>query len=153
MTAATVRLLNASYEPMGRVSFQQAMKMLWRRVAIVEEALDGRSVGPHPWPTVIRLVRYVAQKWLYRPAGWHRGGVFLRDGHRCAYCGRKATTLDHVVPRSRGGGWTWTNVVSACWECNGRKADRTPEEAGMPLRHATPYVPLVVELVRARAVA
>lgn len=146
-----VALLNASYEPMGRVSFQQAVRMLCRQVATVEEAHkqdDGsdRMIGPHPWPKVIRLVRYVAMRWLHRPAGWSRSGVLLRDRHCCAYCGGYATTIDHLVPRSRGGTWSWQNCVSACRRCNERKGNRTPAEAGMRLRFE-PIVPTRAQLL------
>lgn len=141
----TVMLLNASYEPLMNVTFQHAVKMLFREVAIVEEAHGDRMIGPHPWPKVIRLVRYVATKWMYGPARWSRQGVFLRDRNRCAYCGGRATTIDHVLPESRGGPWSWTNNVSACEPCNGRKGNRTPEEAGMRLRFE-PYVPSRAEL-------
>lgn len=141
-----VTLLNASYEPLGKVSFKQAVRMIARKVAAVEEAVEGRMAGPWPWPRVIRLLRYISPKWLYRPAGWHRGGVFIRDGYRCAYCGAKATTIDHVLPRSRGGEWSWLNCVAACTTCNSRKGNRTPREAGMRLRFE-PYVPIRAELV------
>jgi hypothetical protein len=67
-----VALLNASYEPLGTVSVQHAVRMLFRQVATVEEAHEDRMIGPHPWPKVIRLVRYVAAKWMYRPAGYTR---------------------------------------------------------------------------------
>ncbi|HEX4190814.1 MAG TPA: HNH endonuclease [Marmoricola sp.] len=148
---AAVTLLNASYEPLAKVSFQHAVKMLFREVAIVEEADTGpdgaeRRIGPHPWPRVIRLVRYVATKWLYRPAPWSRHGVLVRDRHRCAYCGRRASTIDHILPESRGGRWAWTNNVAACEPCNGGKGNRTPEEAGLVLR-VIPYVPTRAELV------
>ena len=83
-------------------------------------------------PQVIRLCRYVRVPFRRR-APWSRRGVLVRDRHRCAYCGRRATTVDHVVPRSRGGGDTWLNTVASCAEDNHRKADRTPEQAGMPL--------------------
>ena len=70
--------------------------------------------------------------------------LFRRDRHTCAYCGQRFAErelqCEHIVPASRGGGWTWMNLVSACAGCNGRKADRTPEEAGMPLVYL-PYVP------------
>ena len=70
--------------------------------------------------------------------------LFRRDRFTCAYCGQRFHERDlqceHVVPQSRGGGWTWMNLVTACGACNGRKADRTPEEAGMPLVYL-PYVP------------
>ncbi|MBM0128013.1 HNH endonuclease [Pimelobacter simplex] len=141
----TVMLLNASYEPLGTVTFQHAVRMLFREVATVEEAHDDRMIGPHPWPRVIRLVRYVAAKWMYRPAAYSRSNVLKRDRHRCAYCGDHATTIDHLLPQSRGGGWTWMNTVAACSRCNGRKANRTPAEAGMRLR-LDPFVPTRAQL-------
>ncbi|GAA3667484.1 HNH endonuclease [Nocardioides ginsengisoli] len=141
----TVMLLNASYEPLGTVTFQHAVRMLFREVATVEEAHDDRMIGPHPWPRVIRLVRYVAAKWMYRPASYSRTNVLKRDHSRCAYCGRHASTIDHLLPQSRGGAWTWLNTVAACSACNGRKANRTPAEAGMALR-IQPYVPTRAQL-------
>ncbi|KRA32527.1 HNH endonuclease [Nocardioides sp. Root614] len=138
-------LLNASYEPLGKVSFNHAVRMLFREVATVEEGHDEKMIGPHPWPRVIRLVRYVATKWMYRPAPWTRRGVLVRDGHRCAYCAGRATTVDHVLPASRGGRWTWLNCVAACGSCNGKKGNRTPREAGMRLRWE-PYVPTRAQL-------
>ncbi|MGO4258561.1 HNH endonuclease [Marmoricola sp. RAF53] len=146
MPVTTVMLLNASYEPLGNVSFPHAVRMLFREVATVEEGHDDRRIGPHPWPRVIRLIRYVAATWMYRPAGYSRDAVLRRDRRRCAYCGDHATTVDHLVPRSRGGGWTWLNTVAACPRCNHRKADRTPDEAGMALR-VTPFVPTRAQLV------
>jgi 5-methylcytosine-specific restriction endonuclease McrA len=140
-----VTLLNASYEPLGSVSFKHAVKMLFREVAIVEEAHADRMIGPHRWPKVIRLVRYVAATWMYRPAGFTRAGVLERDRHRCGYCGARATTIDHVLPASRGGGWSWLNTVAACGPCNSRKSNRTPREAGMRLR-VEPWVPTRAQL-------
>jgi len=140
-----VVLLNASYEPLGRVSFQHAVRMLFREVALVEEQHGDRMIGPHPWPRVIRLVRYVAAHWLHRPAGYSRTGVLARDRHTCAYCGRHASTVDHVLPQSRGGASTWLNAVAACAPCNHRKANRTPSEAGLKLR-LTPYAPTRAQL-------
>lgn len=145
MTLTTVTLLNASYEPLGKVTFQHAVKMLFREVATVEEPHGDRMIGPHPWPKVIRLVRYVVAKWLYRPAGFTRQGVLKRDRNRCAYCGVRASTVDHVLPQSRGGGWSWLNTVAACEPCNGRKANRTPAEAGMRLRFE-PFAPTRAQL-------
>ena len=145
MTSTTVTLLNASYEPLGSVSFKHAVRMLFREVALVEEAHGDRMIGPHQWPKVIRLVRYVAAKWMYRPAGYTRSGVLVRDRHRCAYCGGRATTIDHVLPASRGGTWSWLNTVAACGPCNSRKSNRTPREAGMRLR-VEPFVPTRAQL-------
>ena len=148
MTATSVRLLNASYEPMGKVSFKHAVRMLFREVATVEEGDQRRMIGPHPWPAVIRLVRYVAATWLYRPAAYSRQGVLVRDRHRCAYCGEHATTVDHVLPRSRGGQWSWLNTVAACGRCNSRKGDRTPAEARMSLL-VRPHQPTRAQLAAA----
>jgi len=92
-------------------------------------------------PTVVRLVTYVVTRWRHsRGPSWSRAGVLVRDGRRCAYCGGAATTIDHVLPRSRGGANSWLNTVAACGGCNQRKGDRTPSEARMPLRFE-PTVP------------
>lgn len=126
-----VLVLNASYEPLQRVSLQHAIKMLVREVAVVEEA-DG-TFGPFPRPKVLRLVRYVVTRWMHRRSNLcTKSAIKARDKH-CAYCGGHADTVDHVVPRSRGGTLTWDNAVAACQTCNHRKANRTPEEAGMTL--------------------
>jgi 5-methylcytosine-specific restriction endonuclease McrA len=145
LSAPQVALLNASYEPLGQVSFKHAVRMLFREVALVEEQHGDKMIGPHPWPRVIRLVRYVAAHWLHRPAGYSRAGVLSRDRHTCAYCGRYATTVDHVLPQSRGGASSWLNAVAACASCNHRKANRTPAEAGLRL-HVTPYAPTRAQL-------
>jgi 5-methylcytosine-specific restriction endonuclease McrA len=147
VSAQQVALLNASYEPLGKVSFKHAVRMLFREVARVEVQQGERMIGPHPWPSVIRLVRYVKAHWLYRPAGYSRTGVLLRDGHACAYCGRHATTVDHVLPQSRGGESSWLNTVAACAPCNHRKANRTPAEAGLRLG-LRPYAPTRAQLAR-----
>lgn len=147
----TVALLNVERKPIGKVDFPKAMRMLFRKVAVVEKGDETRKIGQYAWPEVIRLLREVVRTWLDKPAKWHRGGVFIRDGHRCAYCNSKATTLDHVFPKSRGGLWEWTNIVAACASCNEEKADRTPEEAGMPLVYATPFVPTVGQILRTQA--
>lgn len=145
-TTCAVTLLSARSEPLGRIDFAKAVKMLLRKVAVVVDGDPDRMLGPHPWPRVVRLVRDVARTWYDRPAHWHRGGVFIRDRHRCAYCGGRATTIDHIFPRSRGGRWSWTNCVAACEGCNFAKADRTPHEAGMVLRYASPYAPTLGQI-------
>lgn len=129
-----VLVVNADLGPLHRVSLRHAVRMLVRRVAEVHEAHPDRLIGIYPVPTVVRLVRYVVTKWRYTAGpAWSRAGVLARDGRRCAYCGGHATTVDHVLPRSRGGRNTWLNTVAACDGCNQRKGDRTPAEAGMRL--------------------
>ena len=145
-TVRAVALLNASYEPLGTVTFQHAVRMLFRQVALVEEAHGDKRIGPHPWPRVIRLVRYVAATWMHRPAAYSRAGVLVRDRHRCGYCGAHATTVDHLLPQSRGGDSTWLNTVAACASCNHRKAARTPGEARMRLL-TQPRVPTRAQLL------
>ncbi|MEV0265508.1 HNH endonuclease [Streptomyces sp. NPDC050617] len=129
-------VLNASFEPLATVSLRRAVVLVLQDKAVVEQAHPGLRVRAAavevPVPLVIRLSRYVRVPFRRR-APWSRRGVLVRDRHRCAYCGRRATTVDHVLPRSRGGGDTWLNTVAACAEDNHRKADRTPEQAGMRL--------------------
>jgi 5-methylcytosine-specific restriction endonuclease McrA len=136
-----VLVLNADLGPLHRVSLRHAIRMLCREVAVIHEADLDRHLGVFPLPRVVRLVRYIVTKWRYTSSpAWSRSGVLVRDGHRCAYCGGTATTVDHVLPRSRGGHNTWSNTVAACGGCNQRKGDRTPAEARMPLR-VSPYAP------------
>ena len=138
---SAVLVLNADCGPLHRVSVRHAIRMLLREVAVVHEARPDARIGVYPIPTVVRLVSYVVTRWRHsRGPAWSRAGVLARDRHRCGYCGGPATTIDHVVPRSRGGGNEWTNTVAACGRCNNRKGDRTPPEARMPLR-LTPFAP------------
>ncbi|MBW1597540.1 HNH endonuclease [Streptomyces sp. JJ38] len=129
-------ILNASFEPLSTVSLRRAVVLVMQDKAVVEQEHPGLRVRAAqlelPVPQVIRLRRYVRVPFRQR-APWSRRGVLVRDRHRCAYCGRRATTVDHIVPRSRGGGDTWLNTVAACAEDNHRKADRTPAQAGMRL--------------------
>lgn len=137
--AEHVLVLNASYEPLQRVSLRHAIKMLVREVAVIEEEDEG-SFGPFPKPKVLRLVRYIVARWRHRRSHLcTKAAIKARDG-ACAYCGGQAETVDHVLPRSRGGALTWENAVAACLRCNHRKADRTPAEAGMTLL-ITPAAP------------
>ncbi|GAA1761912.1 HNH endonuclease [Luedemannella helvata] len=136
-----VLVLNADLGPLHRVSLRHAVRMLLREVAVVHEAEPDRLIGVYPVPRVVRLVTYVVTRWRYgRGPAWSRAGVLARDGRRCAYCGGNASTIDHVLPSSRGGRNTWLNTVAACSPCNQRKGDRTPPEARMPLR-ITPTAP------------
>ncbi|MFE2562246.1 HNH endonuclease [Streptomyces sp. NPDC059352] len=136
-------VLNASFEPLSTVTLNRAVVLVLTDKAVVEQAhpdlrVRGAAVDL-PVPRVIRLCRYVRVPFR-RHAPWSRRGVLIRDQHRCAYCGKRATTVDHVVPRAQGGGDSWLNTVASCAEDNHHKADRTPEQAGMPLLHA-PFVP------------
>ena len=123
-------VLNASFEPLSTVTLNRAVVLVLTDKAVVEQAhpelrMRGAAVDI-PVPRVIRLCRYVKVPFR-RQAPWSRRGVLIRDRHRCAYCGRRATTVDHVVPRSRGGQDSWLNTDASCAE------DNHPEQAGMPL--------------------
>lgn len=147
-----VEVWNADETLLHRVSVRHAVHMIWRGVATAVEVHESQTLGPYRVPVVVRLVRYVEQKWLYSRtrATYSRDGVLLRDKRQCAYCGRfAATTMDHVVPRSRGGATSWLNAVAACEPCNAHKGSRTPEEARMPLRW-DPYIPTRAQLRFAR---
>ena len=162
-----VVVLNTTYEPLHAVSVKHAMTMLWRGVATVIEEGPERF-GPVLRPKVLILTRYVKTAWKYarRKTGkalfvdgakvtvvvadplavYTREGVIKRDHGQCAYCGQpNATTMDHVLPKSRGGATAWDNAVAACEFDNWRKSDRTPEEAGMKLLWQ-PFIPTVYDL-------
>jgi len=135
-------VLNATYEPLCVVPARRALLLVLMRKAIsVEDSdlvLHSSSIQLRA-PAVVRLTRYV--RIPYRgPVPLTRRAVFARDGGRCVYCGVPATSIDHVVPRSRGGGHTWENVVAACRPCNVRKRDRFLHETTMQL-YRPPAVP------------
>jgi 5-methylcytosine-specific restriction endonuclease McrA len=130
-----VLVLNASYEPLNITTWKRAVVMVLMGKAEGLEHDRRRQLRPNlHQPTVIRLRQFVRVP--YRQMPLTRRNVFQRDDHRCQYCGTGSETLsiDHVVPRSRGGADCWENVTTACLACNVRKGNRTPREAGMPLR-------------------
>lgn len=154
-----VLVLNASYEPLQLVPVRRALVLLLQEKAEMVETAEWMLRGiarDFVVPLVIRLTRYIrVPRNLRLPCS--RRGVLIRDRDTCQYCGvqpgRNLLTIDHIVPRSRGGETTWSNVVAACRECNHHKGDRTPEEAHMPL-HTVPRQPqyiafaLLIELER-----
>ena len=135
ITVRSALVLNATYEPLSIVSVRRAACLvLAEKADLVED--DGTALRAErfalPSPLVIRL-RYVVRVPYHRRTALSRRAVMARDGHKCQYCGATADSIDHVMPRSRGGMHVWENVTAACRPCNLRKRDRTPEEAGMPL--------------------
>jgi 5-methylcytosine-specific restriction endonuclease McrA len=134
-----VLVLNATYEPLSVVSVKRAVVLLLKEKAELIETATAMLRAENfslPRPLVIRLVYYVKiPRRVALPVS--RRGILSRDQYTCQYCGdtppRKDLTLDHVLPRSRGGKSTWENVTTACQKCNGRKSNRTPAEANMTL--------------------
>jgi 5-methylcytosine-specific restriction endonuclease McrA len=144
-----VLVLNASYEPLNVCTVRRAHVLVFKGKAEVLEELNHplrSATDTFPWPHVIRLVHYVrVPRAVKRKIS--RRALFARDGHRCVYCGSTGRlTLDHVVPRSRGGDSVWENVVTSCAPCNLRKGNRLPEELQMPLL-VKPRVPTPVLFV------
>lgn len=138
MTAQVV-VLNATLEPIGVASLQRAVAFVVKERAQIMLAAEGviRSNSIElPVPKAIVFNEYVAvpHSRMYEKMPWTRRGVLERDKRRCAYCGESGATIDHVQPSSRGGKSDWLNTVTACTSCNGRKGNRTPHEANMPLQ-------------------
>ncbi|MGF1590160.1 MAG: HNH endonuclease [Pleurocapsa sp.] len=145
-----VLVLNASYEPLNITSWRRAVVLLIKGKA---EQLEHRGqivYSDFPLPTVIRLRYYVRVP--YKEIPLTRRNVLERDANTCQYCKAKGDqlTIDHVVPRSRGGGDTWENLVAACVRCNVKKGNRTPKESEMTLqtKPRRPYSSLHFELVK-----
>ena len=153
----TVLVLNKDFSPLAFVDMPRAVSLLvsehydpvTKRMvpqATMFKADPTRLVRSQylaiEWPKIIALTRYVYRPYSARlqdPSGFATSKDILdRDRRLCAYCGKKADTIDHVFPRSRGGADSWENLVAACRRCNNRKADRTPEEW---CRDAGPHKP------------
>ena len=135
-----VLLLNASEEVLRFIEWQRAVSLLFSGKAESPYNYDHSYEIPHSTgvfllPKAIRLKNYIrvprARVYLSRK------NIHRRDGHTCQYCGEKVvpgtSTIDHVMPRSRGGKNTWQNLVCACERCNVKKGDKTPKEANMEL--------------------
>ncbi|NEN51100.1 HNH endonuclease [Modestobacter muralis] len=137
VTTGATLLLNATYEPLCVVSSRRAIVLV---LAAKAESIDVTDEEVHAErvtvavPVVVRLTRYVRVPFPVQ-VPLSRRAVFTRDSSTCVYCGASATSIDHVVPRSRGGTHTWDNVVAACRRCNHVKADRSLAEMGWSLPH------------------
>ena len=137
-------VLNATFEPINVCTVRRAAVLLLKEKA---EILEHASWELHaasltlPRPVVIRLVRYVRVPRDTHRRKITRRAVFARDDWTCQYCGSRSNlTVDHVIPRSRGGSSTWENIVASCAPCNRRKGDRLPHHANMHPA-STPKVP------------
>lgn len=148
MTERTL-LLNASYEPLGIISWQKAIELLFGEKVYVLETYD-RDVRSTSicikLPAVVVLKRFISFRAKVK---FCRKNIYVRDEFTCQYCGVNAHDLpgkvkglnfDHVLPRCQGGVTSWVNIVTACLKCNHYKAGRTPQQAGMTLRRK-PFVP------------
>lgn len=140
-----VLLLNATYEPLAVIPFRRAVLLILdEKAEVVSEAAD-RFIRSQRlrlnMPTVVKLKHYVRVPYKSQ-LPLSRKAVFVRDNYKCQYCDAKAVEIDHVYPKCLGGRDTWENLVAACRDCNGRKADRTLKELNgtMQLRRK-PFAP------------
>lgn len=130
-------MLNQNYEPLSLCTVKRAVVLLILNKAETVVERDGKKVRSQYLeinvPSVIRIKRYIN----FRPYNvpLNKKNIMKRDNYRCQYCGKKGKdmTIDHVIPRERGGKDTWENLVTSCKECNVKKGNRTPKEAGMKL--------------------
>jgi len=138
-------LLNATYEPITVIGWRKAITLLLLQKAEALAHYDNEirsAQRSFQLPAVVRLQRRVP--WRKPTVRFNRRHVFARDDHVCQYCGQKkpasSLTFDHVIPRCHGGKTNWTNIVTACMDCNHAKGGRTPEQASMKLRRR-PFTP------------
>src|ERR1700710_10845 len=131
-----VLVLNATYEPVNVCTVRRAAVLLLKEKAEIVEHSSYELRSEHstiPRPVVIRLVTFVKVPRDTHRRKITRRAVFARDGWTCQYCGARAQlTVDHVIPRSKGGGSTWDNIVASCAPCNRRKGDSMPGKWGQP---------------------
>jgi 5-methylcytosine-specific restriction endonuclease McrA len=133
-----VLVLNATYEPINVCTVRRAVVLLLKEKAEVLEHGDWElhsATSTVPRPVVIRLVSYVRVPRDSHRRKITRRAVFARDNWTCQYCGSRANlTVDHVIPRSKGGLSDWENIVASCAPCNRRKGNGSPRQAGLQLR-------------------
>ena len=129
-----ILVLNADYLPINVTSFKKAFKLVYKGKAevLVSEGDVITYADTFKRPSVIRLMSYVSVP--HRKVPMSRDNVFKRDDYACGYCGsHKNLTIDHIIPKSKGGKNSWENLITCCFNCNAKKGDRTPSEAAMKL--------------------
>jgi len=140
-----VLVLNSDFSPLNLTSVRRGFNLVISGKAEILKfselpILAGEKT--YSKPQIIRLLSYV--RFHDRSLKLNRQRILKRDNYRCSYCGsEKNLTIDHIIPKSRGGKNTWTNLVTSCLKCNNKKNNRTPEEANMVLSHK-PYEPSVI---------
>ena len=143
-------VLNMDYTPISVCSIQRAFLLIFLQKAELIKENQQKVIHTidrfFPMPSVIKLKKYVQVP--YKGVILNRENIFRRDGYQCQYCGtNKELTLDHVVPKAKGGDTSWGNLVTACKQCNSRKGDYSPGEAGLKLR-VQPFRPSYVIFIR-----
>ena len=139
---SNVLVLNYDYTPLNITSIRRGFVLVDKGKAEIIKSDDNPIIGGYKTyirPVIIRLLRYI--KHHAKNIRASRSRIYKRDGNECVYCGsKKELTLDHVVPKSKGGGNEWTNLVTSCFKCNLKKGSKTPEEAKLIMKHK-PFAP------------
>ena len=148
----SILVLNADYTPINITDLKRAFNLLYKGKA---EIIKHNIISPivtelkeYKRPTIIRLLRYITIP--FRKVNLNRQNIFRRDKFKCAYCGEKTKnklTIDHVIPKSKGGKNTWQNLVTCCKSCNIKKDDKSLEEVNMVL-NTVPYRPTYIQFVK-----
>lgn len=147
---ANVLVLNKDYQPLSVCSVHRSVKLLFLDKAEMLHDYPERTISTvseeFSYPSVIRLRRYINIP--YNKIVLSRHNIMKRDGKKCQYCGSSHNlTIDHVLPKSRGGKDTWENLITACDTCNVNKGNRTPKEANMPLK-SKPFRPIHITFLQ-----
>ena len=146
----SILVLNNDYTPLNITNLKRAFNLIYKGKAEVITFNKNKPIFTelknYVRPTIIRLLKYISIP--FRKVTLSRHNLFRRDRNRCLYCGAKRNlTIDHVIPKSRGGKNVWQNLVTCCKTCNNKKNDMTPEEAGMELTYP-PYRPTYIQFVK-----
>lgn len=140
-----VLVLNFDYTPLNVTTYRRGFILVDKGKAEIIKSDENPIISgfkTYVRPVIIRLLNYI--KFHTRTLRANRNRIYKRDGYECVYCGsKKDLTLDHVVPKSKGGQNTWMNLVTCCFKCNLKKGDRTPEEAKLKMRHQ-PFAPTLI---------
>lgn len=140
-----VLVLNYDYTPLNVTTIRRGFVLVNKGKAEIVKSDESPIVAgfkTYVRPVIIRLLNYI--KYHTRSLRANRNRIYKRDGHECVYCGsKKDLTLDHVMPKSRGGSNDWTNLVTSCFKCNLKKSNKTPEEAKMIMKQK-PYAPTLI---------
>jgi len=143
-------VLNQDYQPISICSVQRAFVLVFLKKVKMLSTFDNKAFHTvretYEVPAVIQLHEYINVP--YRSVELSRNNIFKRDNFTCQYCGCETDlSLDHVIPKSKGGRSNWSNLVTACKKCNALKGDDLPDEAGMPLE-ILPYKPSYIMFLR-----
>lgn len=146
----SVLVLNQDYSPLTICSVERAFLLVFLQKAELLDKVGEKELRTishtYPFPSVIKINRYVSVP--YKGVVLSRHNIFRRDEQKCQYCGTtKDLTLDHLIPRSKGGKSSWTNLVTACKKCNSKKGDNSLEKSGMTLKNQ-PRKPSYISFLR-----